>query len=107
MSPHRSLSISSFRKPSRLQDVFLGIAFKLAPQPQVKDNQVDPGRDLEYTIVLHDGTGAIESETFHFQYHTQGLDDDAQTNEAKRFAGELLAVMRRIQSQKSMKVGHQ
>ena len=104
MSPHRSLSISSTRRPSQLQDVFIGIAFQLAPQPVIKGGQEDKGRDLEYSVVLHDGTGVTDSETFHFQYHTHDLDADEQGEEAKKFTSEMLGVMRKIQSEKSLKV---
>ena len=103
MSPHRKLSVSSNRNPTVIQDIFLGLSMQLAPQPELKDGQ-DPGRELEYTAVLHDGTGVVESETFHFNYKCHGKDEDALASEAKKFSTEVLALMRSIQTDKHMKV---
>ncbi len=92
------MSNTSQRKPTSIQDIFLGIAFNLAP--------VSPGkstRDLEYTAVLHDGTGVVESETFRFDYQVQ-TEDRGEASEAKRVSAEVLKVMRKIQTQKGMNV---
>ncbi|ORX40487.1 trehalose synthase [Kockovaella imperatae] len=106
MAPQRQLSTGSCRKPSRQQDVFLGIALQIGEQPKTAASESGDKsrRDLEYTIVLHDGTGVIGSETFHYVWHTHGLDDEARKDQAKSFAGEVLATMREIQTTRSMKI---
>ncbi|ORY25443.1 hypothetical protein BCR39DRAFT_544106 [Naematelia encephala] len=101
MSPHRRLSLVSNRQNSSIQDAFIGLAFQISPPT---DDPTKP-RDLEYTVVLHDGTGVVESETFHFDYHQQKDGDEAgKTAEAKRFAQQGLALVRSVQTQKGMNV---
>ena len=105
MSPHRQLSKSSSRKPSVVQDIFLGLGLLLGPEPaQDPHSPSSTGRDLEYTMILHDGTGVVESETFHFQYHTKGKDEDGLAKEAKSFSIELMRLMRSVQTDKGMNV---
>ncbi len=100
MSPHRSLSYSSHRQPTAIQDIFLGIAFALDPPSSDKPHT----RTLRYTAVLHDGTGVVETETFHYPYqHEEG--EDAIAGEAKKVSQEILQLMRRIQTKKGMNVG--
>ena len=100
MSPHRRVSTESQRKPSAVQDIFLGLAFSLDPQSTEK-----PAKNLEYTVILNDGTGVVESETYHFDFRTHGLDAEGQAVEAKRFAREILQLIRMIQTKKGMNVG--
>ncbi|WWC64868.1 uncharacterized protein I303_107482 [Kwoniella dejecticola CBS 10117] len=105
MSPHRQLSISSKRHPTQIQDIFIGLALSLGDQPsERKSDGSDPGRDLEYSAVLHDGTGVVESETFHTKYYIDGKTFDEVTEENKRIAKEILGLMRSIQTDKGMNV---
>ncbi|WVR09670.1 hypothetical protein IAU60_006745 [Kwoniella sp. DSM 27419] len=101
MSPHRKLSISSNRHPTSIQDVFLGLAFTLAPPD---DKSKSNGRELEYSMVLHDGTGVVESETMHYRYHDHGKDLEQRLEENKKFGMELLGLMRSIQTDKAMNI---
>lgn len=98
MSPHRSLSFKSQRQPTAIQDIFLGIAFQLAPSEPNKST-----RDLEYTAVLHDGTGVVGTETFHLDYQVSE-EEDEQVKEAKRVSQEVLMLMRKIQTQNGQNV---
>ena len=95
MSPHRTLSYHSRRQPTTVQDIFLGIAFILAPASEGKSS-----RDLEYTAVLHDGTGVVGSETFHMDYNEK----NGEVAEAKRVSEHVLKLMRKIQTEKGMNV---
>lgn len=101
MSPHRQLSQSSNRKPSAVQDIFLGFASSLAPAEP--ENPSKP-RKLEYSVVLNDGTGVVESETYNFDFKVREDEDEAAA-EVKRFGKEVLALIRRIQTNKGMNVG--
>ena len=100
MSPHRQLSQSSHRHPTTDQDIFIGFASSLSPA----DGDDSKPRDLEYTVVLHDGTGIIETETLHFDFAVYE-DEDKAEKEVKRFANETLALLRKIQTNKHMNVG--
>ena len=99
MSPHRQLSQSSHRKPTAVQDIFLGFASSLKP---AKDGQTGP-RTLEYACVLHDGMGVVESETYTFDFTVYEKDEEA-AKEVTRFGDEVLALMRKIQTNKGMNV---
>ncbi len=101
MSPHRQLSQRSHRHPQTEQDVFIGFASSLGP---IKSEDKSAPRDLEYTVVLHDGTGVIETETFHFEF-TVYEDERKAEKEVKRFSNETLGLLRDIQSNKRMNVG--
>ncbi|KAL7423872.1 hypothetical protein Q5752_001457 [Cryptotrichosporon argae] len=101
MSPHRQLSHSSSRRPRELQDIFLGLAFTLASPESAG---ADGGRDLEYTAVLHDGTGVVESETMHLTYRPKDGSDKALAEESKRIAMEVIHVIRHTQDNKGMNV---
>jgi len=100
MSPHRQLSQSSNRKPTGIQDIFLGFASDLKP---VQNGDTFQPRKLEYTCVLHDGMGVIESQTYTFDY-TVHEDEIARREETKRFSSEVLSLMRDIQTNKAMNV---
>ncbi|OCF61516.1 trehalose synthase [Kwoniella mangroviensis CBS 10435] len=105
MSPHRKLCISSKRHPTQIQDIFLGLALSLSPQPtDRKPDGSDPGRELEYSAVLHDGTGVVESETFHTRYYSHGKEGDDLAEENKRIGREVLGLIRSIQTDKGMNV---
>ena len=99
MSPHRRLSTVSRRQPSQIQDIFLGLAFQLADGPSAAE------RDLEYTAVLHDATGVVESETFHMQVKLGGDDKEMVEKEAWRVSQEVLELLQKIEKEKSMNVG--
>jgi hypothetical protein len=99
MSPHRSLSYQSSRHPTTIQDIFLGLALKL--HPAQTNNKT---RDLEYTVVLHDGTGVVESETYHHDFDIASENEHEQGEEASRFAGKLLDVIRKVQTEKGYNV---
>ena len=100
MSPHRALSHKTHRQPTTIQDIFLGIAFSLAPSSDGKST-----RNLEYTCVLHDGTGVTESETFNHEFRDAD-DEQGKTAEAKKVSQEVLKVMRKIQTEKKTNVSH-
>ncbi|WVQ94959.1 hypothetical protein IAU59_002049 [Kwoniella sp. CBS 9459] len=105
MSPHRQLSISSKRHPTQIQDIFLGLGLSLGPQPTERNKDgSDPGRELEYSAVLHDGTGVVESETFHTRYYVEGKDSEGKAEENKRIGREVLGLIRSIQTDKGMNV---
>jgi hypothetical protein len=103
MSPHRRLSINSQRHPSQIQDIFLGLAFQLHP---ARDPARPNDRDLEYTAVLNDATGVIESETFHLDFHVHDdAEPELQADEVRRLLGPLMELTRTIQVDKGMNVG--
>lgn len=102
MSPHRQLSQSSHRKPTAVQDIFLGFASSL--RPPTNDNEPEL-RVLEYSCVLHDGTGVVESESYTFDF-TVYEDEKKAAKEVQRFGEELLALMRKIQTNKGMNVSN-
>lgn len=104
--PQRKLSLSSNRQPSHVQDLFLGLAFQLDPQPEPptdKDGN-DVGRDLEYATVIHDGTGAIESETFKTKFYGYGKDEEGLSEETKRVSRMILEQIREFGSIRNAKV---
>lgn len=100
MSPHRQLSQSSNRKPTQDQDIFLGFASTIPPAD--KDHP-DAPRSLKYSCVLHDGAGVLESEDFTFDF-TVYKDESKAKKEVQRFSAEILALMRKIQTNKKMNV---
>jgi len=60
---------------------------------------------LEYSCVLHDGTGVVESESYTFDF-TVYEDEKKAAKEVQRFGEELLALMRKIQTNKGMNVSN-
>lgn len=100
MSPHRQLSQSSNRKPSSVQDIFVGFASSLAP---ADPNDPSKPRNLEYACVLNDGTGVISSETYNFEF-TVKEDEKEAREETARFGSEVLALLRSVQTQQGMNV---
>lgn len=102
--PKRRLSTTSSRQPTTIQDIFIGVGLQLAPQPDISEGQEDPGRDLEYSAVIHDGTGIIDSETFHTTFHTYGKDEDGLAAEMKRVARDMLYLLRAIQTNRQVNV---
>ena len=104
MSPHRSLTRRSSRRPSaerEIEESFLGLAFKLHPQPE---DDKDGKRDLEYAMVAHDGTGVVESETFTTQVMIAGKSQDGLAEEVKRISKEVLARVREYEEDRHVKV---
>ncbi len=90
--PHRRLTFSTHRQPTQIQDIFVGIAFLLSPESE--DGK--KARPLEYTIVLHDGTGVTESETYDLKVETFGKDESGKNEEAKRVSLHVLDQVGRI-----------
>ena len=76
------------------------MAINLEP---INDKDPKAPRDLEYTVVQHDGTGAVGNETFHFDYHTQD-DEEGKIKEGARFAAKVLDILRTVQTDKGMNV---
>lgn len=104
MSPHRQLSRRSTRTSSvthEIEEAFLGLAFKLHPQPEGKD----ASRELEYAMVVHDGTGVVGSETFTAKVTTQGKNEDGLKDEVKRISREVLARVKQYEEDRQVKVG--
>lgn len=62
-------------------------------------------RVLEYTTVLNDGTGVVESETFHMDFRL-GDGDDPERNapEVRKLMGELTHLVGQLQKDKGMNV---
>lgn len=105
MSPHRQLSRRSTRTSSitrEIEESFLGLAFKLHPQPD--DQKAE--RDLEYAMVVHDGTGVVESETFTSKVTTSGKSEDGLKEEVKRVSSEVLRRVRQYEEDRHVKVSH-
>ncbi|WVN90064.1 uncharacterized protein L203_105299 [Cryptococcus depauperatus CBS 7841] len=103
-SHHRSLSARSNRNPSHIQDIFIGVGLRLAPQPTFPEGGQDPGRDLEYSASIHDGTGVIESETFHTTFYSYGKDENGLAAETKRITREMLDMLRLVQTRRGSNV---
>jgi hypothetical protein len=102
MSPHRQLSRRSTRTSTATREIeesFLGLAFKLHPQPDNKDEQ----RDLEYAMVVHDGTGVVESETVTTKVTTQGKSEDGLRQEVMRVSVEVLGRVRQYEEDRHVK----
>lgn len=102
--PKRRLSTTSSRQPTSIQDIFIGVGLQLSPQPDIPEGQEDPGRDLEYSAVIHDGTGILDSETFHTTYFTYGKDEDGLAAEMKRVARDMLDLLRAVQTNRQVNV---
>ena len=103
MSPHRQLSRRSTRTSfvaREIEESFLGLAFKLHPQPE----DADAKRDLEYAMVVHDGTGVVESETFTTHVTTAGKNQDGLKEEVKRVSREILDRVRQYEEDRHVKV---
>jgi hypothetical protein len=104
MSPHRTLTRRSSRRPSaerEIEESFLGLAFKLHPQPE---DDKDGKRDLEYAMVVNDGTGVVEGETFTTQVITSGKTREGLAEEVKRVGKEVLARVREYEEDRHVKV---
>lgn len=106
MSPHRRLSVYSRRHPTQVQDIFLGLAFLLHPPDPSTPAARDPHmRVLEYTTVLNDGTGVLESETFHMDFRlADGDDPERSAPEVRKLMGELTHLVGKLQEEKGMNV---
>lgn len=74
MSPHRQLSQSSNRHPTQDQDIFLGFASSLSPPDK---EHPDAPRKLDYSFVLHDGSGVVESEDYTFELTVPDDEEEA------------------------------
>lgn len=104
MSPRRHLARRSRRRPAVSRDIeetFLGLAFKLHPQP--KDGKAK--RDLEYAMVVHDGTGVVEGETFTTQVQIEGADQEQVRGEVKRVSEEVMGRVKAYEVDRGVKVG--
>ena len=112
MSPHRQLSTSSHRHPSEIQDIFLGLGLQLHDDPPPEgtsgtpDEQREDARDMEYSMVLHDGTGVIESETYHYAFPGKGAGKEELNDASIRFSRVVLERILELQRVKSMDVSH-
>lgn len=95
MAAKRSLSYVSKRKPSTIQDIFIGIACRFSDG------------DMEYSAVLHDGTGVTDSETFHHPFDVEGKSEEERTKAVKGFSNEVINLIRRIQTEKSVNVSNE
>ncbi|OWZ62460.1 hypothetical protein AYX14_05083 [Cryptococcus neoformans] len=102
--PKRRLSTTSSRQPTTIQDIFIGVGLQLSPQPDIPEGHEDPGRDLEYSAVIHDGTGILDSETFHTTFFTYGKDEDGLAAEMKRVARDMLYLLRAIQTNRQVNI---
>jgi hypothetical protein len=115
MSPHRQLSHTSKRRPTQIQEIFVGLALQLHDRTPPSDNgeasKTDNGdkhlRDMEYSIVLHDGTGVTESETYHHPYAGRLEEEDTLSDAARALTEEIIGRMAEIQKTKSVDVSAQ
>lgn len=101
------MSTGTKRKPSEsreIEDTFLGLAFQLHPQP--KDGGLDTKRKIDYAMVVHDGTGVVEGETFTTEIRTEGLNDDQLTEQVRELSKEVLGRVRDYETNRGLKVGH-
>lgn len=104
MSPHRRLSTRTSRKrpeAREVEDTFLGLAFQLHPKSGGDDGQ----RDLDYAIVVHDGTGVVESETFKTKIQVDGLDAAQLTHSVREMSKEVLGKVKDYEATRGLKVG--
>ena len=123
MSPHRQLSISSRRHPTEIQEIFLGLGLQLhdAPPPgedqssstvtgasdhgaSSKGEHAEGTRDMEYSMVLHDGTGVTESETYHYAFPGKGAGAEELGKAGIKFSRVVLERILELQRSKSMDV---
>jgi hypothetical protein len=109
MSPNRQLSYSSARHPTKIQEVFVGMAFHFHPAKgdskgrDFADESKGKEGDMEYTMVLHDGTGVMESETFHRDFESH-KGEEARAKAAADFAEEVLVRLIDVQEKQKMDV---
>lgn len=90
-------------KPATARDIeetFLGLAFKLHPQPQDKGAK----RELEYAMVVHDGTGVVEGESFTTHVQIEGLGEKQVLEQVKDVTKEVLARIRDYETDRGVKV---
>lgn len=78
------------------------MAFHLHPAKE--DSKNNGEQDMEYSLVLHDGTGITESETFHYAFPAKGGDEKARDQAAKAFGGEIIHKVVELQKTKTMDV---
>lgn len=123
MSPHRQLSVSSHRHPTEIQEIFLGLGLQLhdtPPPPDGHSSSEETGpfnhdsstrrdhaegmRDMEYSMVLHDGTGVTESETYHYAFPGKDAGEEELQKASIKFSRVVLGRILELQRVKSMDV---
>lgn len=57
--------------------------------------------------MLHDGTGVTDSETFHHPFDVEGKSEEERTEIVKGFSKEVIKLIRRIQTEKSVNVSNE
>ena len=94
--------MSTWTSSSRreIEESFLGLAFKLHPQPEDKHAE----RELGYAMVVHDGTGVVGSENFTAKVLTAGKSENGLKEEVKRVSREVLARVRQYEEDRHVKV---
>lgn len=105
MTPHRHLSRGTARKPAttrEIEDTFIGLALQLHPEPESDEDDIK--RDLEYALVVHDGTGIVEGETFKTKIRTKGLDSDQLTEQVREMSKEVLGKVKAYETDRGLKV---
>lgn len=93
------LSKSTHRHPAELGDIFVGLAMALSPA-----KPGEPGRDLEWTIALHDGMGVIGSQTYHRTVHVEGRDEAELRAEVAEGGNAIIKELARVAKQRCLKV---
>lgn len=86
----RQLLHTSARHPTTIQEIFIGMAFDITSD---KTESKYTRRAVNYTMVLHDGAGVIESETFSHPFDVKAGGELGKQREAK---GLLKSVMERL-----------
>lgn len=73
-------------------------------EPTESEVQQGKKREIEYSMVLHDGTGVTESETFRYKFDGNGQGEEGREKEAHGLAGEVLGRIVDLQREKKMDV---
>lgn len=127
MSPQRQFSLDSRRHPTKISDIFLGLAFRVigpdnddeytstdTQHKQHHDQQPDgdkwtPGEvgpvthRLEGTFVMHDGTGIVGSETMTVPLHEHAPPGE-QRSDVKHFKHKLFELINELSTKKNTNV---
>lgn len=118
MSPQRQFSLDSQRHPTKISDIFLGLAFRvIGPDDddehqqgqQLDGDKWTPGEvgpvtsRLAGTLVMHDGTGIIGSETMAVPLHEHAPPGE-QRSDVKHFKQKLFELINELSTKKNTNV---
>lgn len=101
MTPKRRLTNDSARHPTAIQEVFVGLAFDISGQHGALGSDE---RTVKYRLIIHDGTGVVEAETFSQPYDAGIGDEVARVKMARRLLKEVMGKLMDLQRCRMMDV---